>query len=346
MRCFTSLALVGAFGTLAATAAQAADMAFPPMEGAPTVSEQPVELGTGWYLRGDAAWSLDQVPLISSDGSISIPSAVINGYSFDLGFGYKINNWLRADLVYDYRKPQSANAAEANVWCPLGPVQGLASQVTPTNPDAVALGYYADPNDTCTPQQSATVSRQDLLLNGYVDLGTWGGVTPYVGAGVGTVMTQASESVNYYLSSNGITSNQLYTGALADLTPPGGFPLEWITEQTEPTNPNIPIPVTISNGLPVACPNGTTPPTCKQPKVSFAQQNWNTSVKSTSYHFAWALMGGFAIAVTDHLQADIGYRYVNLGTFTGLESTSGGAKVVNENQSTQEIRVGFRYMVD
>ena len=70
MRCFTSLALAGAFGTLVATAAQAADMAFPPMEGVPEVSEQPVELGTGWYLRGDAGWSRDQVPLLSSDLSL------------------------------------------------------------------------------------------------------------------------------------------------------------------------------------------------------------------------------------------------------------------------------------
>lgn len=57
MRGFTSLVLAGAFGTLAATTAQAADMAFPPMEGMSTASQQPAELGTGWYLRGDVAWS-------------------------------------------------------------------------------------------------------------------------------------------------------------------------------------------------------------------------------------------------------------------------------------------------
>jgi opacity protein-like surface antigen len=330
MRCFTSLALVGAFGTLVATA-QAADMAFPPMEGLPTVSEQPAELGTGWYLRGDAAWSRDQVPLISSDGSITTPSAVINGYSFDLGFGYKINNWLRADIVYDYRKPQSASAAEANVWCPYNLV-GLTSQVTPSNPDAIQLGYYANPNDTCTPQQSTTVSRQDVLLNGYIDIGTWGGVTPYVGAGIGTVEAQASSSLNYYETANGTLYN-------ANLTPTGTYPPLWIDDYGNPV-------YIASNGVPTTCPGGTTPPTCPQPKVSFTQQDWNKTLKSTSYHLAWALMGGFAISVTDHLQADIGYRYVNLGTFTGLESTSSGAQLVHDRQSTQEIRVGFRYMVD
>jgi opacity protein-like surface antigen len=278
------------------------------MEGLSPVSEQPVELGTGWYLRGDAAWSLDQVPLISSDGTITTPSAVINGYSFDLGFGYKINNWLRADIVYDYRKPQSANASEATVFCPYNLI-GLSTQTTPP----IELGYYANPNDTCTPKQSTTVSRQDLLVNGYIDVGTWGGVTPYVGAGIGTVETQVHSSLNYYETANGTLYN-------ANLTPTGTFPPLWI---------NI---------------NGT--PLVPQPAIAFTQQNWNKILHSTSYHLAWALMGGFAIRVTDHLQADIGYRYVNLGTFTGLESTSSGAKVVNERQSTQEIRVGFRYMVD
>lgn len=326
MRCFTSLALVAAFGTLIATAAQAADMAFPPMEGIPAVSEQPVELGTGWYLRGDVAWSRDHAPLLSSDGSLDSQSAATNGYSFDLGFGYKFNNWLRSDIVYDYRKPYSVTAAESNVWCPYN-LMGLTTQGS--NP--VELGYFANPNDTCTPQQHAALSRQDLLLNGYIDLGTWGGVTPYVGAGVGTSMTQSSGSLNYYETAN----NTLYN---ANLTPTGSYPPLWIDDYGNPVFIG-------SNHLPTACP-GTSPPTCPQPPVSFTQQNWNKTLHSTAFRFAWALMGGFAIAVTDHLQADIGYRYVDLGTYSGIENTAGGAKIVSVKQSTQEIRVGFRYMVD
>ena len=59
--------------------------------------------------------------------------------------------------------------------------------------------------------------------------------------------------------------------------------------------------------------------------------------------------GGFAIDVTDHLKLDLGYRYVNLGTFTGIESHARAAQLARSSsrkQTTQEIRVGFRYMID
>ena len=163
--------------------------------------------------------------------------------------------------------------------------------------------------------RAPTLSRQDLLLNGYIDLGTWGGVTPYVGAGAGFVRTQSDGTLNYYETANG----KLYD---ADLTPTGTYPPLWV-ESVDGKSAAIP-----------------------QPTVAFTQQNWNKKLHSISYHFAWALMGGFAIDVTDHLKLDIGYRYVNLGTFTGIESTPSGAKIVNEKQSTQEIRAGFRYMID
>jgi opacity protein-like surface antigen len=326
MRCLTSLALAGALGMFVIAAAQAADMAFPPMEGLPEVSQQPVELGTGWYLRGDAGWSRDHAPLLTSDLSFTSQSAVTNSYSFDFGFGYQFNNWLRADILYDYRKPQTANSGSV-VWCPYQ-AKGLTSQVTPQNPDAIALGIYADPNETCTQQQQAKLSSQDLLLNGYIDVGTWGGVTPYIGAGGGMVRTQSNGTVNYFETANGLPY-------AANLTPQGNFPPQWIDIYGNPVFIG-------ANGLPAACTTYTGPPPCPQPKVSFTQQNWNKKLTSTKYGFAWALMGGFAIDITDHLKVDLGYRYVNLGTFTGIA----GGQIVKEKQSTQEIRAGFRYMIN
>jgi opacity protein-like surface antigen len=178
------------------------------------------------------------------------------------------------------------------------------------------------------------VSRQDVLLNGYIDLGTWAGITPYIGAGVGVAVTQTAASVNYFETANGQPYN-------ANLTPTGTYPPDWITDQLD-INGN-PIYATISNGQLVACPVGATPQTCTQPKVSFTQQSWNKKLNSTKYGFAWDLTGGFAVDVSAHMKLDIGYRYVNLGTFTGI-SPSG--QTVSEKQSTQEIRAGFRYMVD
>ena len=326
MRCFRSLALAGAFGTFVVAAAQAADMAFPPMEGLPEVSQQqPTELGTGWYLRGDAAWSRDRIPMIAPSGDPAatnyptiavLPAALTNAFSLDLGIGYKLNNWLRMDLVYDYRKPQSAGAS-SQIWCPYN----LNGVFQPGSNPVLEYGYFADPKNQCDQRQRASVFNQDVLLNGYFDLGTWGGITPYVGAGVGLVRTQQSGSVSYFETANN-------TPYAANLLPDSSstYPQIWVNAAGTPIT---------------AQPNC---PTCPQPNVSFTQQNWNRTIKNTSYGLAWALMGGLAIDVTDHLKLDVGYRYVDLGSITATDANTG--QKVKEKQSTQEIRAGFRYMIN
>ncbi|WP_428031170.1 outer membrane protein [Ancylobacter sp.] len=64
---------------------------------------------------------------------------------FAIGAGVRLSDLLRVDLTADYRSP-----AEMSVW-------GL----------------------------SADFSATTLLANAYLDLGTWHGLTPYVGAGIG-----------------------------------------------------------------------------------------------------------------------------------------------------------------
>lgn len=113
----------------------------------PPEQPQPVEFGTGWYLRGDVAYAFDSLPEVDEWGLFPTSSSYRSTYSLDLGGGYKFTNWFRTDLTLDYRQPLTAN-----------------NPATGTNADG---------------------SRWDVLANGYVDLGTWYGVTPYVGAGLG-----------------------------------------------------------------------------------------------------------------------------------------------------------------
>jgi opacity protein-like surface antigen len=76
-----------------------------------------------------------------------------------LGVGYQFNNWLRGDITLDYQ---------------FGSRFGLAD-----NPDVAGAKLWS----------------AMALANGYIDLGTWYGVTPYVGAGVGTAFNDlASQS--------------------------------------------------------------------------------------------------------------------------------------------------------
>lgn len=67
-----------------------------------------------------------------------------------LGVGYQFNNWLRGDITLDYQFGSRFSVLD--------------------NPIVAGEKLWSSA----------------LMANGYIDLGTWYGVTPYVGAGVGT----------------------------------------------------------------------------------------------------------------------------------------------------------------
>ncbi|MGO8834714.1 MAG: outer membrane protein [Roseiarcus sp.] len=161
--------------------AQAADLPPPPpMEPAPMMP--PPEFG-GWYLRGDIGLAVQTGsinPAISPNPLIGAPADAFNSFYnpsisagglFDVGVGYQINNWLRFDVTGEYRGGSHFQALE-QVGVP--PAAGFAQ------------GY-----------QNADFYRGDMssiigLFNGYVDIGTWYGVTPFVGAGVGLAQNTLS----------------------------------------------------------------------------------------------------------------------------------------------------------
>jgi opacity protein-like surface antigen len=127
----------------------------PPYEAGPAVSE----LGSGWYLRGDAGYIEYSKPKEAVGYSAGLPFDSIrmpNTWSIGGGAGYSFNNWFRADVTVDWR-------ADARIT-------------------ALSSGSnYVNGFSTDAPKFESTT----FLLNGYVDLGKWFGVTPYVGAGVG-----------------------------------------------------------------------------------------------------------------------------------------------------------------
>ena len=63
----------------------------------------------------------------------------------------------------------------------------------------------------------------------------------------------------------------------------------------------------------------------------------------TDYGFAWAAMAGVSYAVGSHALLDIGYRYLDLGHTTVSLFPSA---TVTRDLSTQEVRIGVRYMID
>ncbi|WP_419695055.1 outer membrane protein [Mesorhizobium muleiense] len=146
----------------------AADFVEPPVvEPAPPppVYEQPVEYG-GWYIRGDIDyhWSKfrggDYITYGAIPGTGSFDSGKLDGaFSAGAGVGYQINRHFRTDLTAD--------------WMSKSDFRGSTS------------GFCGINQTPCTSTDHSSYTALLLLANAYVDIGTWHGVTPYVGAGIG-----------------------------------------------------------------------------------------------------------------------------------------------------------------
>ncbi|MBO0732838.1 MAG: porin family protein [Methylocapsa sp.] len=259
-----------------AVPATAADFGQPLPE--PPPAYDMVDFSSGWYVRGDIAYARETFPEITPDFGL-IPS-VRNTYSTGAGMGYKINDWLRTDLILDYRSPvQSAG---------IGAVRGCEIVL----PDVVT-GLPTPSSQVCAGHFNTQIHRWDLLANAYIDLGTWQGVTPYVGAGAGVSWARIWQSVNWSLI----------------------------------------------NGLPCQA-------SCGFPGFggTFFFSDWDRSQSVMQYRFAWALMAGFAVALTDHVQLDAGYRYLNLGTVSSVSAVTGAA--ASRTVTANEVRAGLRYTID
>ena len=147
------LALAATASTLPLSGALADDYD-PPIYVDQAPEYTPVEVGSGWYLRGDVSY----LPR-KSYRNVDFSSLTVS-YSDDetpvfasLGFGYHFNDYLRGDINFGLLPGNEVSASET----------------------------------TATDIATARVknSARTAIVNGYVDLGTYVGITPYVGAGIG-----------------------------------------------------------------------------------------------------------------------------------------------------------------
>jgi opacity protein-like surface antigen len=166
--------IVGCLGAFAFVAsAHAADPAGswrrPPPESEPdTPTPKYKELLSGWYLRGDLGYRWNA----GGPSNRNVTSERYNNsYDGTVGFGYKYQ-WFRTDLIYDRS----------------GPTRVRATTTLATN----------------QPQFTAKIRSETVLVNGYIDFGTWGGFTPYVGGGAGIARLK---SVNYVDTTDSPSNN-------------------------------------------------------------------------------------------------------------------------------------------
>jgi opacity protein-like surface antigen len=271
--------LSAALGLVFAGAAAAADMPFfsPP----DNLDDGPVELGTGWYLRGDIA--AVKTPALNFDGATTATSFP-NNWSAGLGAGYRYNSWFRTEVTADYQPLYSRSGPNyVLIPCQIGavgtPAGGPFTGSTPVNAG-------------CSPYVQSRATAAVVLANAYVDLGNWFGFTPYIGAGVGVDVLFQKAQVNWYEQ---------------NLVPYSG------TTWTDP----------YTGGTYMA--------------------NWDRSASNTYLKFAYAFMGGVSYDITDHWTIDVGYRYLNLGRISGSDALG---NPTTRKLDIQQVRLGFRYMID
>ena len=128
----------------------------------------PVEIGSAWYLRGDVSYNANRSVYKFTVLDHDTDNTRFGG---DIGFGYHFTDYLRGDLT---------------------------------------MGFVGSDKYEFDDRVNRIEARNRVwsgLANGYVDLGTVAGLTPYIGAGLGVMYSRAS--LDFDLPSLGIDKDSI-----------------------------------------------------------------------------------------------------------------------------------------
>lgn len=319
-----SLMLAAACG-LGATAAIAADYEPPVFEAPADEGEYvPVEVGSGWYLRGDVAYNfqkgfkdsqifaddfiIDDSLMPYNVGSIGL----LDMFSYSekdlpvsagIGIGYHFSDYLRADVNFSGLSSEkysmtghlwSGDLAGNNILWHEGAVRPEVGCLG-TRETTDAGGTTTEPfwGRDCDIRGSATQRMYDGTANLYVDLGTFAGITPYVGGGVGVIYSRNKLSGEAFCE-NGTN----VTGGVTRT-----FDCAGDTEGT-----------------------------------------WHEfiNVDKANFDLLYALNAGFAYKISANTSLDVGYTYK---TAPGLENWAISEQGIEKRKGydLHQVRVGLRY---
>jgi opacity protein-like surface antigen len=201
MRSVKYLVAAAGAASLLSSAALAADMAsiMPPP---PQYYGAPVEDFGGWYLRGDIGMTNQSVKKLDSNTAAQFPATTDVGLGFDssplfdLGVGYRFNNWLRADVTAQYRGRANFHGSNRLIFS--------------------ATDFESD-------NYLGSKSEVVFLANAYADLGTWWCVTPFVGFGIGT----SYNMISGFSDSNLRITNGVTNGSITNFADNGKWNFAW-----------------------------------------------------------------------------------------------------------------------
>jgi opacity protein-like surface antigen len=191
-----TLALAGTVLAGATAVASAADLRGP-VGLPPAPIAAPIADASGWYLRGDigvAALNSGRYNYSDNPQGITFHGKEFHQQIFGgIGIGYQFNSWLRFDVTGEYRGKTSFSVSDAFDGRNVGfDCSGVANPL-------VDCGF------TGGNRNSGSISSTVFLANAYVDLGTWYGITPFVGAGIGWTQNRVNG-----LTDQGYATNTLY----------------------------------------------------------------------------------------------------------------------------------------
>lgn len=157
--------------------------------------EYEAEFEGNLYLRGYVGFtnqqvdSLDNVLFAAPDRIEFLSSEFDAGGLGGIALGYRLNDWFRGDISAEYRMRTRYQGVDRT--------------------DAAGGATAWDGTNTYTADKSEFL----VMANAFVDMGTYHGVTPYVGAGVGATYTMIDNFVDTGVSNiGGVLANSLAYG--------------------------------------------------------------------------------------------------------------------------------------
>lgn len=330
MKFLAAAGLAGAF--LATSPVFAADLfeSAPPPLDAPMAQPQD-ELGSNWYIRGDVGYGVYNEPTVLpsaglfptvgnapiGDASNPVPVTRGNnrsllGANFGVGFGYRVNDWFRAEGTWTYSNGPGLGLTNSNIYCPeiATAVSNYVYNVANPNGLATPVGYQYD-FTKCDGVLNARQYNNTVMAMGYIDIGHWGIFSPFIGAGAGLNVNNMTGTMKFYQQDTGA----IYGGPAVTGSAPG----VWVDQIG-----------TDINGRAIYAPiRRPSPQSGVYQPVGPA--NWTRKIDTTKYTIAASVAAGVGVQISQSATLDIGYHVTTLDLF-------GGAKSL-----LQSVNLGVRY---
>ena len=181
-----ALALAG-LAFLASAPVQAADYD-PPIYVDQAPDYVPVEVGSGWYLRGDIGYAFSH-PFDhqeTANGPLNSSTFESSLFTGSVGMGYHFNEYFRGEI--------NAGILPTNTFSDHEKLAATCNGSTLVDNGFGTINSVAA-SQQCDLSNNASNKAYSIMVNGYVDLGTYVGITPYLGGGLGLAYNKYYRSI-------------------------------------------------------------------------------------------------------------------------------------------------------